>query len=145
MKTPKTEFVAKALVINEKNEALILKVGLYPARPDKSFKPDLPGGMVDPGETELAAIARELYEEAGIQADQNSFKLVYVKTEFSPRSHTSVTKFLYVIHLENVPEITISWEHASYKWVPLDILLSTVELRPFYKEAIEYVFEHKFF
>lgn len=143
MTKPLTESISKTLVINEKNEVLILTVGEYKDRPDKSFKPDLPGGLVDPGETELVAVVREVQEETGIIASPDLFTLAYAKTEFFHKETKSVSKFLYVAYLPNTPEVTISWEHSEYKWVPLDELLTAVELRPFYKEAVEYCFLNK--
>lgn len=143
MTKPILESVAKVLVVNEKKEALILTVGEYKAHPHKSFKPDLPGGLVDPGETELAAVARELKEEASIEVEAKSFNLVYAKTEFYPKENKSVSKFLYLVFLRETPDVTISWEHSEYNWIPLDNLTSSVELRPFYEEAVLYCFSHK--
>ncbi len=140
MVKPTIESVAKVLVVNENREALILTVGEYKARPDKSFKPDLPGGLVDPDETELVAVGRELQEETGIVVDPANFELGYAKTEFYFSENKSITKFVYLVKLNKTPEVTISWEHSSYDWVSLDGLLESIELRPFYKEALEYCF-----
>ena len=134
------ESVSKVLIINEKHEALILTVGEYKERPDKSFKPDLPGGLVDPGETELIAVQREAVEETGIDIGFDSFRLAYTKTEFYPAENKSVSKFLYLAYLDYTPEVTISWEHSSYEWIPLENITDNVEFRPFYKEAIDYCF-----
>jgi len=134
------ESVAKVLLVNDKHEALILTVGEYEERPDKSFKPDLPGGRVDPGESELIAVKRELVEEAGIDLTTNAFQLVYAKTEFFELENKSVSKFLYIAHIDKTPPVTLSWEHTSYEWVPLEGITEKVEFRPFYKEAIEYCF-----
>ena len=136
-----TESIAKVLLINDKNEALILTVGDYKARPDKSFKPDLPGGMVDPGETELAAVKRELEEETGIVLAIDGFSLAYAKTELFALENKSVTKFVYIAHVASTPLVKISWEHSEYSWVSMGALRSTVELRPFYREAVDYCFE----
>jgi len=135
--------VAKVLVVNEKHEVLILTLGENEERSDRSYSPDLPGGMVDPGETELTAVARELYEEAGIDADIESFDLVYAKTEFYSKERKSISKFLFLLIVPNTPEVTISREHSEYKWVSADELISSVIFRPFYKEAIIYCLKHK--
>jgi len=143
MAKPILESVAKVLIINQKSEVLILTVGEYKARPDKSFKPDLPGGLVDYGETELAAVVRELNEETGIKASPKLFKLVYAETDFFEKENKSVSKFLYLATLTEIPVVTISWEHSGYSWVPLSDLMDSVELRPFYRHAIKYCFSHR--
>lgn len=135
---PVSESVAKVLVANEKNEVLILTLGEHKERPEKSYMSDLPGGLVDPGETELVAVARELQEETAIVADLERFELAYARTEFFESENKSVTKFLYLLHLDATPDVALSWEHSAYKWVPLKDIIDSVELRLFYKEAIEY-------
>lgn len=133
------ESVAKVLVINEKQEALILTTGTYESAPHKSFKPDFPGGLVDPGETELAASVRELNEETGIVVDANKFTLAFTETKFYKDENKSVSKFLYITRIDHAPNVILSWEHSRFEWVPIS-QLHTIELRPFYAEAIEYCF-----
>ena len=141
MTKPVLESVAKALVINDKNEALILTVGEYKARPDKSFTPDLPGGVVDSGETAHDAVVREVYEETGIQVSKDLVHLAYTKTDFFSQENKSVSKFLYIIYLATMPAVSISWEHAAYQWVKLDEL-PEIDLRPFCNEAVAYCFSN---
>lgn len=143
MTKPRINYTAKTLVINDQHEVLILTIGEYKAHPEKSFKPDLPGGVVDAGETQLDAAVRELQEETGILANPDLFTLVYTKTKFFEQKNKSVSSFLYVVYLPTTPEVTISWEHSQYEWVPLNDLMSSVELQPFYKEAVEYCFSNK--
>lgn len=138
------ESVAKTLVINEKNEALVLIVGAYEAHPEKSHTPDLPGGMIEvgDGESERDGAVRETEEEAGIVIDPKDLTLGYAKTYLYPKESKSVTRFLYIAHLKTTPDVVISWEHENYEWVPLSELLATRTFRPFYAEAIQYVTEH---
>jgi len=141
--TPLTESVAKALIINQRNDVLILTIGEHKAQPARSFAPDLPGGLVDPGETERDAVIREIYEETGIAITDEQPRLVYSKTEYSTEHNKSVSKFLYLIFLDDEPDVVLSWEHASCEWIPLNELKERVDLRPFYNEAVEYCFKIK--
>lgn len=135
------ESVAKALIINPKNEALILTLGEHKQRPEKSFKPDLPGGLVDPGESDRDGVIREIQEETGIDIDPNEAIPVYSKTEFYSDENKSVTKHLFVVNLDSIPTVQLSWEHSAYQWVALEELQNSI-LRSFYDEAIKYCFTH---
>jgi len=135
-----TESGTGVLVFNEKGEVLVLTASEWKARPDRSLKPDLPGGAVDPGETERDGVKRELFEEAGISVDLGQFTLAYTKTIFFEPKNTSVSRFLYFAFLDYTPEVTLSWEHCAYEWVSPRVLIEKFENRPFYKEAIDYCF-----
>jgi 8-oxo-dGTP pyrophosphatase MutT (NUDIX family) len=135
----KQESVAKLLILNDKNEALVLTTGAYKEHPEKEHKPDLPGGLVEPGEAEQLAAIRETEEEAGITLDPATVSLAYAETKFYPAEDKSVTKLLYLARLAITPPVTISWEHEKYEWIAFDTILATHEFRPFYKEAIAYV------
>ena len=134
------ESVAKVLLINENQEVLVLNIGDYKDKPERSFTPDLPGGTVDPGESELIAVKRELFEETGIVLELDAFKLAYAKTQFYASEHKSVSKFLYIAHITYTPNVTISWEHSDHDWTPLKDITKNTQFRPFFEEAINYSF-----
>jgi len=83
---------------------------------------DLPKGLVEPGETPLAAAHRELWEETGIDpanvAWNPNFLFIHRYT-FVDRSghpnHKELTLFLGVLH--DNPEIRLT-EHLSFQWFP---------------------------
>lgn len=132
------ESVAKILVINDKNEALVLTLGKHLKYPEKSYRPDLPGGIVDSGESERHAVIREVQEECGVDLDKSNIQLAYTETVYYEKENKSVTKLLYIAHLDNTPEITLSWEHSDHKWISIGEL-QAVDLRPFFNEAIQYL------
>jgi 8-oxo-dGTP pyrophosphatase MutT (NUDIX family) len=136
------ESVAKILLINEKDEALMLRIGDYQARPERSHTADLPGGLVDPGEFDHDAVLRELDEEAGIDVPTQLVKLVYAETEYYPEQDKSVTKLLYTAKLSETPQVTISWEHEAYEWHNVNNFADHYTLRSFYDRAVRYVVSH---
>lgn len=139
MTKPTIESVAKALLINQENKALILTLGEHKQRPEKSFKPDLPGGLVDPGENEHEAVIREVLEETSITIRQEDLAMVYSNTHFYSDENKSVTKHLFISKVSSETKVVLSWEHSDYNWVSLQAL-KTTELRSFYDDAIEYCF-----
>lgn len=136
------ESVAKILLINTKGEVLILTLGKHLKYPEKSYRPDLPGGIVDSGESEQLTVIREVQEECGIDLDGSKVRLAYTKTEHYEKENKSVTKLLYIAHLNDTPAITLSWEHSDYKWVPIGDL-RMIDLRLFFNEAIQYLIANK--
>lgn len=139
---PEREIVAKALLLNEANEALVLQTGDYKGHPEKSHMPDFPGGIVESGESGRRGCAREIVEETGLIVPESSLQLVYAETIFSESENKSIVKFFYSAKLASFAEIQLSWEHESCRLLPMDELRN-LELRPFYRNAITYLFEHK--
>lgn len=132
------ESVAKVLIVNNQNKALVLALSEHRINPAMSFTPDLPGGVVEVNESELDAAIRETMEESGIDLNADKLFLAYAGTDYKPLQNKSVSKFLYITTLDNTPEVTLSWEHSSYEWVPIDKLLDSNKFRPFFEEAIRY-------
>ena len=134
-----SEAVAKVLLFNEQNQILVLQTGVHRLRPEKSHAPDLPGGMVDPGESERAAVIREVLEETGIKLNPDTVRLGYADTEVYDTGGKSVTKLLYVTTLPETPSVQLSWEHRSFEWCSIDTLLSNEKFRSTYRRGIEYL------
>jgi len=130
------ETVAKVLILNEKNEILTLRIGVHRLRPEKSHTLDLPGGIVDTGESERDAIVREVREEAGIVLDNASIVLQYGTTYKSESK--SVTKLLYATWLNMTPEVTLSWEHEVYEWMSAGALLNDARFTT-YRQGVEFL------
>ncbi|HET6622476.1 MAG TPA: NUDIX domain-containing protein [Candidatus Saccharimonadales bacterium] len=137
------ETVAKALLINRDHQVLVLRIGEYKGKPERSHTPDLPGGLVDPNESEHQAVIREIKEETGIEVNPNNLTLGYTETKAYPQENKSVTKMLYVGYLDGEFSVTISWEHEAYEWCDTAKLLDRYKFRPFYEEAIGYLSDNK--
>lgn len=138
-----TETVAKVLVVNENREILVLRIGEYKAKPERSHTPDLPGGLVELGESEMQGALREVEEETGIVIPLDTAVLGFAQTESYVKEDKSVTKLLYLAKVTGRPDVRLSFEHEAYEWVPASELLSWYEFRPFYQKAITYILEAK--
>lgn len=137
VKQTKIESVAKVLIIDSQNRGLVLILGKHLKYPEKSYLPDLPGGIVDPGESEQTAAIREVHEECGVTLDPENIQLAYSETSYYEKENKSVTKLLYIAYVDEVPSVTLSWEHSDYKWVAVKEL-HAINLRPFFNDAIKY-------
>lgn len=103
--------VAKLVIINTDNKYLLLYRSDHPTF---GGDPDLPGGILEDGESLLEATLREVSEEVGLDIDAASVRQVYSSTEYS----THGTHYaLFVVKLPSNPSITISWEHTAYTWL----------------------------
>lgn len=137
---PRTEMTAKAIVRNADGHFLVLRSSKWEERPDRSQKPDLPGGMVEAGEAPQAAVAREVLEEAGLDIKPEKYELLYSETEFYEDTNTSVVKHVFAAQSDS-SDVTLSWEHEAYEWVSKDNFIKT-KWRAFYVRAHDYIFQH---
>ncbi|MEO5950338.1 MAG: NUDIX domain-containing protein [Candidatus Saccharimonadales bacterium] len=136
------ESVAKVLIIDNENRVLTLVLGEHLKYPEKSYRPDLPGGIVDPGESELSAVIREVKEECGFALDPEKVQPAYSETAYYEKENKSVTKLLYIAYVDERRVVKLSWEHSDYRWVTLEDL-QAINLQPFFNNSIKYSIQHK--
>ena len=132
----------KSLIVNEKNQLLLLKIGTHTQQPERSNTWDLPGGFIDPGESASEGAVREIKEETDIDVEPSRVELIHGITGYYKENDTSVTHLCYAVKLNSTPDVKVSWEHESYKWVEYSTVLQNYELHPRYKLFIEYAQNH---
>lgn len=117
-----TKIIAKTAVLNSEGKILVLTRSKTDRRRPGGL--DLPGGKIDPGEDILAGAVREIQEEVGCTVDPNDLTVLFANTSVPDDEGVIVTRIFCAATVKN-PEITLSFEHDSYKWATLDEVLET--------------------
>lgn len=134
----RVELIAKAIVLNDKGEVLLLRRSK--TAPRRALQWDLPGGMIDStDQTYAAACARELAEEAGVVVDPNGLALVRAESAISTDGTNATLTWLYfAARLSQTPGVTLSFEHDQFRWLKLDeaIKLSEYDRQ---RRTLEYI------
>jgi 8-oxo-dGTP pyrophosphatase MutT (NUDIX family) len=100
----------KAIIVNEEKKLLVLE------RSDKTGGPglwSLPGGALEDKEDPMESIQREIKEETGIETP--NIKPFFTRS-YSNKDNDFVVIIGYTCHVNN-HQVTLNWEHSSYKWV----------------------------
>jgi len=80
-----------------------------------------PGGHVDPGESALAAVVRELDEETGLQLAPDAMSLVgvYDAPGRDPRGHYASRAYTVRLHPAWLPAVQPADDAEAAQWIPL--------------------------
>lgn len=132
----------KVIVLRANGDMLVMRRGKD--HPTKPLRTDIPGGLIEKGEPEVYAAARELEEEVGIRADHNDLELFFADSFVHPISQKSYTVLCYWIRVGD-PQITLSYEHDSYEWCSPEEFLNREDLEPIHRKTIEYAMSHDIF
>jgi mutator protein MutT len=100
------------------------RVLLVHRRPNKRAYPnvwDLPGGVMEAGESELAALARELHEELGVQVAASSASHLCLVTAGPPDESALLSAWL-VRDWQGSPANVAPEEHDDIGWFGLEDL-----------------------
>lgn len=107
---------------------LILWSSEWKENPRRSHQPDLPGGIVEDGESVTEGLLREVQEEAGFAVDESA--LVLAHAHIWDETDESTVFLVYFAEIDD-PEVTLSWEHERYAWLDADELLQLTMRQPY--------------
>ncbi|MFH1631023.1 MAG: NUDIX hydrolase [Candidatus Aenigmatarchaeota archaeon] len=128
----------KALVVNEKNEILLLNSGPAEERHSKIRFWDLPGGRIKDGSSIGRTLLREVEEELGVSEKSLAIGEIFDATisKFSAIRDQNIYLMLIVYKCKLVgnEKFKLSDEHSEWRWVSIveaKELLSTKYMKDF--------------
>ncbi len=106
---------AKAIILNEKNEILILREARSYTEGTNHGKYQLPGGRIDVGESYIDGLRREVREETGLEVDIE--RPIFVSEWFPTIKGVphQIIGIFFVCRAKN-DAVILSSEHDHYVW-----------------------------
>ncbi|MBI1978981.1 MAG: NUDIX hydrolase [Candidatus Aenigmarchaeota archaeon] len=124
---------AKALIMNDENEILILKTNAEGMKHSNPSHWDLPGGRIKEGDSLEGTLRKEIEEELGIN---NMEILGHFDTSISnlkiPLENETVGLLLVVYKCKlpnNISDLKLSSEHLEYKWAYIEETKELLKLK----------------
>lgn len=108
---------SSVLILDANNHVLILRRG--ETHPYAALRPDLPGGVVEPHETHIEGLVREIQEEIGLSIEASDLKKASLITHHDFYFVNTIEHSLFLYRVEERPDVVLSWEHDQHMWVPL--------------------------
>ena len=126
----------KVLIQNKEGAFLFLRRSDLMSTDSQKQSWDIPGGRINPGEPLINALLRELKEETGFSLTLKSDPhLITAQDIIVPTKDLHVVRLTYIVR-ENIPMITLSSEHDSYRWLTLDKVYS-LNIEPYLSHVLK--------
>jgi len=114
----------KALILNDKNEVLVLKTNPAELKGGTQAHWDLPGGRIKEGDSAEATLRKEVEEELGIGGPDleimRPFDGVLTDMEIPVgEERVGLVLFAYLCRLPR-KDIRLSFEHTEFKWASME-------------------------
>lgn len=124
----------KILLKNHEGKFLLLSRSAEKYK-DVLQKWDIPGGRIDPGQTLMVNLEREVLEETNLKLKGNP-RLVGAQ-DIIPNSEKHVVRLTYIGEAEG--ELRLSEEHTEFGWFELKELHSLENLDKYLQDLLKYL------
>lgn len=112
----------KGLIVNPKNQILLMQVNKAQLDNVKEAYWDIPGGRIQKNHTVVDTLRREIEEETGLTklGKPEFFTAVIsnIQIPLKDGSKVGLVLMVYKIPVSKTAKIILSNEHVAYKWLP---------------------------
>jgi len=124
---------AHALILRNDGTFLILRRSL-----ENTFKPtwwDIPGGVVEPGESLEEALSREIQEETGLIVQ--IIEPLHTYTDLDDYPSRQIVQMIFKCQLVSGKVVLNPMEHDEYKWIHFDSIPKDLRVLPFFSTYLQ--------